>query len=636
MALIPLIVLAGLILLARKKSGDWLQALVAGVVAWGSLTVLLTEGLSLVRGLSATWLAIGWTVCGVLIGFVYRKSTAALKQRSVFSLTDRDLVDRLAMGFILASVLITFVIAVFAMPSLWDGHSYHMPRVLHWAQNQSVAYYPTHIQRQLWSSPGAEFITLHFYLLGRTDRFIALVPWSAFVVSIAASSLIAKELGATPRGQLMASMFAASLPGAIAQSTGGEVEIIAGMWICCFVWLGLRLIRSNDFNWPLVILAGSSLGLALLSKPTIYLFAAPFLVWFAADSFSRSWKRAIAMCLSIGVIAAGLNTFQYHRNVSLYGKAVGGPGSGAMQSQIRSPGSLASNVVRNSALHFGTRSPRFNLALFNAIVASHRTFGIPLNDTSLTLSLSGEFEPVVMTFSEVSVGSPLHVVLFTAVAGFLILHARNRSRTRLLFFSVAIGVAYLLFCVMLKWGPWNTRLQLPLLMLASGPVGWWIGSFWGPASRMVLTGLLSVAALPVLFLNPDRSLVRHRPVYAIPRDERYFVEVRGKYPSYRGAADYIVAAGCRRIGLWVGWNEWEYPLWALLRNRSLDGVEIRHVQVANASARMTHTESSGFSPCMLVSVRNWPTLGSFKIPPDFARVWQKDSIAIFRPVMSEP
>jgi hypothetical protein len=32
MALIPLIVLAGLVFLARKKSGDWLQALVAGVV----------------------------------------------------------------------------------------------------------------------------------------------------------------------------------------------------------------------------------------------------------------------------------------------------------------------------------------------------------------------------------------------------------------------------------------------------------------------------------------------------------------------------------------------------------------------------------------------------------------------------
>jgi len=38
----------------------------------------------------------------------------------------------------------------------------------------------------------------------------------------------------------------------------------------------------------------------------------------------------------------------------------------------------------------------------------------------------------------------------------------------------------------------------------------------------------------------------------IPRDERYFVEVQGWYPSYRSAAGYIAATGCRQIGLWTG------------------------------------------------------------------------------------
>lgn len=80
----------------------------------------------------------------------------------------------------------------------------------------------------------------------------------------------------------------------------------------------------------------------------------------------------------------------------------------------------------------------------------------------------------------------------------------------------------------------------------------------------------------------------------------------------------------------------EYPLWALLRNRSLDGMEIRHVQVANASARMTRTERGGFSPCMFVSLKNWGARASLKIPLGFARVWQKDSITIFRPVMDGP
>ena len=139
-----------------------------------------------------------------------------------------------------------------------------------------------------------------------------------------------------------------------------------------------------------------------------------------------------------------------------------------------------------------------------------------------------------------------------------------------------------------------------------------------------------------LCLNPDRPLIRHRPIYAIPCDERYFVEVRSWYPSYRGAADYITSTRCRRIGLWTGWNDWEYPLWAFLRDRSRDAVEIRHVQVANASATMARTERSAFSPCVLVYVKHWGSRSTFRIPTGFARVWQKDSITIFRPVMSEP
>lgn len=241
-----------------------------------------------------------------------------------------------------------------------------------------------------------------------------------------------------------------------------------------------------------------------------------------------------------------------------------------------------------------------------------------------------------MTFSDVTAGSPLHVVLLTVAGGFLILGVRDRSRRKLLCFVVAIGTAYLLFCVMLKWGPWGARLHLPLLLLASGPVGVWIASLRRQSPRTMLTGLLCVGALPGLFLNPDRPLIRHRPVYAIPRDERYFVEVRGLYPSYRGAADYIAATGCRRIGLWTGWNDWEYPLWAFLNDRSLDRAEIRHVQVTNVSARMTNAEQDGFVPCVLVYVRNWPDKSSFRVPAGFARAWQKDSITVFRPLEFPP
>jgi hypothetical protein len=59
--------------------------------------------------------------------------------------------------------------------------SYHLARVAHWGQNHTVAFYPTHIVRQLYQPPWAEYAMLHLYILAGGDRLANLVqcgsPW---------------------------------------------------------------------------------------------------------------------------------------------------------------------------------------------------------------------------------------------------------------------------------------------------------------------------------------------------------------------------------------------------------------------------------------------------------------------------
>ena len=63
--------------------------------------------------------------------------------------------DALILRRILAASLLFIVLTVTAftalssVPNTWDSMTYHLPRIEHWLQNQSLGFYPTSITRQL-------------------------------------------------------------------------------------------------------------------------------------------------------------------------------------------------------------------------------------------------------------------------------------------------------------------------------------------------------------------------------------------------------------------------------------------------------------------------------------------------------
>ena len=60
--------------------------------------------------------------------------------------------------------------------------------------------------------------------------------------------------------------------------------------------------------------------------------------------------------------------------------------------------------------------------------------------------------------------------------------------------------------------------------------------------------------------------------------ERRFVNQPQLLGPYRNAVDWIVRSRAARIGLVLGGDSWEYPVWWLLRERRLDHpVRIEHV-----------------------------------------------------------
>jgi len=117
--------------------------------------------------------------------------------------------------------------------------------------------------------------------------------------------------------------------------------------------------------------------------------------------------------------------------------------------------------------------------------------------------------------------------------------------------------------------------------------------------------VLSLTSLPVLFFNESRGLFprpslpwgQSHPSYLTrTANERLFKNQEQALGPYQSAVDSIVYEKVSQIGLVLGPDSWEYPIWRLLRDRKLDySVRIEHVAPAGSS----HWPLGTFAPDVL-------------------------------------
>ena len=238
----------------------------------------LIESLSLFNMITRSWVVVGWILLAViLLGFIFKTlqtrnftfsdlsvkdHLSRIKNRSSF-----EMITWISIGLIL---VITLGIALLSPPNNYDFMTYHMSRVSNWIQNQSIKYYTTSIPRQNYSMPFAEYAILNLQLISRSDRFANLVQWISFPMILLMIMEIAAYLKISRRGQLVSVLFAATMPMALLQSTSTQNDLLTAFFCLSFTFFLLRAIRQND--WKVVLFAGLSLGLALYTKGTAYLY----------------------------------------------------------------------------------------------------------------------------------------------------------------------------------------------------------------------------------------------------------------------------------------------------------------------------------------------------------------------------
>lgn len=603
-SLVPLACFVAIVLVFQRSQAvpSWRRSFLAASLVWGLLLTAITEFLSLFRQITFSAVLGLWLLSLVVAVIVYIRLGGSVKgptTRSLFaglSPFERSLLAALA--FIAAVIAI---IAWISPPNNWDSLTYHMSRVAHWIQNKSVANYPTNILRQLHQNPQAEFTILNVQILTGSDRLANLIQWFSMIGSMVGVSLLAKQFGASLRGQIFAAVVAATIPMGILQGSSTQNDYVVAFWLVCLVYYAMLL--KADGN-PLYALAtGASLGLAILTKGTAYLYAFPFMVWVGVSLIKSRHAKALTPIALIALTSLVVNAGHDTRNYQLYGNPIGPGqegGSFKYENETFTISSAASNVIRNVGLHAGTPFNEVNAALENGIYQLHRVIGIDPNDRRTTWPRT-EFHVARPSSHEDLAGNPLHLVLIAACIPFLFLQRRNNRDAR--YYSLCLLAAFLLFSVYLKWQPWHSRLQLPLFVLWAPVIGLLLSETRYRRVANLIVVILIVGAIPSVVHNSSRPLIGERSIIATGRAEQYFANRPALYDAYNRSAQILSSSRCSDIGLISGGNDWEYPFWVLLGEHERHRFRLEHVNVRNISrTEYGKYPFQTFVPCAVIVV----------------------------------
>jgi hypothetical protein len=621
---VPVVALATMVFAARARLGEWRLSIVVAGVLWGLTCVGITEALSPFHLISPGALLTAWLA-------VLAMALVALRVRGGATVTfprpSLDVWSCILVSAVGVLVLMVGVVAVVAPPNTHDSLTYHMARVAHWMQNRSVEPYPTAIQRQLYQSPGAEFAILHLQILRDSDRFANLVQWAAMGGSALASSLVVRYLGGNPPVQVFAAVIVATIPMGVLQASSAKNDFVVAFWLIAMLAAALAPVAQPSCrrHW-LTAACGGALGLAILTKPTAYLFGAPLLgfVWLWWRRTSGMPRASLAMALVV-VVACTVNTGHYARNTAIYGSPAGPRADGGYvyAAETFAPASIVSTVVRNVALHVGTPNDDLNVLLERVVRRGHAILGLDVDDPRVTW-FGERFVIPRWGAEEDHAGNPLHVLL--VIAAVVIVIVQGRRRPMLAAYASALVVGWLLFSAILKWQPWHSRLQLPFFVAASPLVAVRFGG--RPTTRLALAAILLVAVAPTLLWNAHRPLVGPGSVWHHGRGEFYFVTADpDEIPAYRGAVEALERAGCDQIGVDMQrGNNVEYLFWILTRPVRGPRGRIEHI---DATARRL-VGGSTFTPCAIVAW-NYPSDTYDHAGVRFGRTWISTAISVYTP-----
>ncbi len=600
---LPFIALTLLYCICEIFYCEWRISILSATVIWGLTILIVTEILSFINLIKFEFILTTWLLLDIILAIIYfkllNKTLANIKPNFNFKL------PKLLYGIAFIVILIG-LIGFVAPPNNWDSMDYHMSRVVHWIQNHNIGHYPASYTPQLYQNPWSEFVIMHFQILSGGDYFANSMQWLSMIGCLIGVSLIAKQLNANLAGQFLAAVAAATIPMGILQASSTQNDFAEAFWLVCLACYVLIIVQTGkNTNWDTYLLLGCSLGLSILTKGSAYFYIFPFLLWVTISQLKylglKVWKPA----LLVVILALLINLNHYLRNYYIFGSPLGEPN--VYTNEVLGLNVMISNILRNLALHIGTPIGLWN-GISNRIIQIIHTFlGIDFNDKRTTFYgeffVPGGWSTVGFSGEENNAGNFLHLLLFfTCIFIFIIQKKfKQKFREEAFVYLLTVCSTFCIFCYLVKWQPWNARLHLPFFILITPFLGLVLSNILKKQVVNYIAIILIISSLPWVFFNRYRPIIDSNNIFQASRIEQYFKNRPKLQQPYTQAVEYLNSKQCNQVGLVMGQDAWEYPLWILMQQSYGKNFQLQHINVTNASSVIANkSPSKDFQPCGVI------------------------------------
>jgi len=512
-----------------------------------------------------------------------------------------DVAVALALGFILVLLLL---VALISPPNNNDSLQYHMSRVMHWAQNQSLRHYPTAFEPQLFNPIFAELGILNLRLLWGNDRLANLVQWSCLLGVLAGATALAKLLGAGRNAQWITVAYAVSVPMGLLQATSTQNDMVTAFWFISLLYF-VALSSKRDLHLEELLGLAFSLGLGLATKGPFYPMCVLPMLYFIVLQFRNSkLGLVIGRGVSIVAVVLAVNLGYWGRNVLTYGGPLGSSSwVEAMTNSDLSLGSVAGSLVRDILLNFSTPEDGLNARLVGTVKSVFRS--VDPRAESFELMWGWNHEDLA--------GSPVHLLLALAAMMVLIFFRKRIDWARIGPLILILAGSFVVFAAVVPSRVFDVRYQLPFFVAG--------GIFFALAVQAldwrILTAmavpLLLVAALPWVLFNRTKPLIAMRDstdpftipclagcttgsILNEPQSSIIFGVWSQLREPYRQAVSDLRASGCRSIGFKLDSHDLEYLFWWLL-DAPQNGTRIENI---DTYPRLERYVDPSFKPCAIL------------------------------------